>query len=54
MREGNTYTLFTFNVNGIDYYFIGYKGRKGFLLCFSDNEKAVDQFEFLERRTEQK
>lgn len=51
-RLGEHYKLFSLEINGIKYYFIGRRGEKGFMLLFDKSEQAVDHFEMLERNYE--
>lgn len=49
-RIGNYYKLFTLNINGVRYYFIGDKTTGGFQWVFRNSEQAVEMFERLEKR----
>ena len=51
-RMGKYYKLYSMNVNGIKYYFIGSIKKGGFMWVYTDNEKAVDMFEKVERHAE--
>lgn len=51
-RIGKYYKIFSMNMNGIKYYFIGSIRNGGFQWVYRKSEDAVDMFEKVEKHAE--
>lgn len=52
IRNGKYYKLYSMNVNGIKYYFIGSIKKGGFHWIYKNQESAVEMFEIAEKDAE--